>query len=327
MKKIKVTFLGLENSIGSFITGPMDLFYHSGRIWNAINGLAEEPRFDVELVSLDGKPITCHNGIVVNPHRSVFEVKETDLIIISSSSFDIPWTLERYKDTIPFFQDQHSKGVPVASICIGAFLLAETGLLDDKRASTHWGFSNLFEEMYPDVKLERNDTVTDDQNIFTSGGANSGLDLALYLVEKLCGHDTASNLARSFVIEPNRQYQSPFSRFMGRRKHNDDDILHIQKWIESNYNQPFSVTEFSDKLGMSSRNLTRRFSTATGITPVEYIQLTRMEASKIELEKGNHNIQEIALMVGYEDVSFFRKVFKKIVGVSPYQYRQMFKAG
>lgn len=321
----KVTFLGLENSISSFITGPMDLFYHTGRIWNAINGNSEEPVFDAELVSLDGKQITCHNGIVLSPKKSIFDSEKPDLIVISSASFDIEWTLKKYRPVIPFLQEKHGQGIPIASLCIGAFLLADSGLLDGKKASTHWGFCNLFEEMYPNVRLDKRGLISEDSGLFTSGGANSGLDLTLYLIEKFSGHDAAVNLAKSFVLEPNRYWQSPFSKFIGRRNHNDKEIFFAQEWIEKNYTQSQQFNELAEKLGMSQRNLNRRFKEATGISPVDYLQFTRIESAKIYLERGNETVQEITYLVGYEDISFFRKVFKKIAGVSPNQYRQMYR--
>lgn len=322
----KITFLGLENSISSFITGPLDLFYHTGRIWNVINGNQEEPIFETELVSIDGNPITCHNGISIQPKSSIFDSKEPDLIVISSASFDIDWTLKKYKPVFPYLQEHYKKGTPVASLCIGAFLIAEAGLLEEKKASTHWGFCNLFEEMYPRVKLNRQELISEDSGIFTSGGANSGLDLTLYLIEKFSGHNQAVNVAKSFVLEPGRHWQSPFSKFIGRRSHKDKEILIVQEWIESNCNRLLQFNEIAEKLAMSQRTLNRRFKEATGLSPVDYLQNARIESAKIFLETGNETVQEITYLVGYEDISFFRKVFKKITGTSPNQYRQMYKS-
>ncbi|HMV41838.1 MAG TPA: helix-turn-helix domain-containing protein [Leptospiraceae bacterium] len=321
----KITFLGLEDSISSFITGPLDLFYHTGRIWNVINGDKEDPFFEVELVSLDGKKITCQNGITLQPKCSIFDSVEQDLIVISSSSFDIGWTLEKYKPVLPYLRSQFEKGIPVASLCIGAFLIAEAGLLNGRKASTHWGFCNLFEEMYPQVKLCREELISEDTGVFTSGGANSGLDLTLYLIEKFSGHSQAMNVAKSFVLELGRHGQAPFSKFIGRRSHSDKEMLIAQEWIENNCNRLLSFNEISEKLVMSQRTLNRRFKEATGLSPVDYLQNVRIESAKIFLETGNDTVQEIAYLVGYEDISFFRKVFKKITGITPNQYRQMYR--
>jgi transcriptional regulator GlxA family with amidase domain len=204
---------------------------------------------------------------------------------------------------------------------MGAFVLARTGLVDGKQCSTHWAAMEMFKKMYPKVNLVSNKIVTEEDGIYTSGGAYSFLNLMLHLVGKYCGRDAAIYISKYFEIEIDRQDQNQFVIFQGQKEHNDIAIKEAQNFIESNVTDKISVEELAKKSAISSRNFVRRFKKATQNTPLEYIQRVKIEAAKRSLESTQQNVNEVMYQVGYADQKAFRTVFKKYVGLSPVAYK------
>jgi transcriptional regulator GlxA family with amidase domain len=233
--------------------------------------------------------------------------------------------LEKNKDFIPWIVQQYKEGAEVASLCVGAFLLAATGLVDGKKVATHWMAANDFKTHFPQVQLVEHKIITDEHRIYSSGGAFSYLNLILYLVEKYAGRDIAVFMSKAFQIDIQRASQSPFTVFKGQKEHEDEAVKKAQDFIEQNVHEKITVERLADRFAVSRRNLERRFKKATSNTIAEYMQRVKMEAAKMSLESSGDNINEVMYKVGYTDTKAFRTTFKKITGLSPVQYRNKFQ--
>src|SRR5690606_38664382 len=216
------------------------------------------------------------------------------------------------------------KGASLASLCIGAFLLAETGLLNGRKCSTHWAYISEFKERYPQVEVEDGAIITEHDNIFSSGGASSLWNLILYLVEKFADRETAVMISKYFALDMGRESQFQFAIFKGQRNHRDDDIQKVQDYIETYYAHKISVETLATLIHTGRRTFERRFKDATHNTPIEYIQRVRIEAAKKFFEASRRNVSEIMYDVGYTDTKAFRDTFKKITGLTPIEYRNKF---
>jgi transcriptional regulator GlxA family with amidase domain len=314
----------MQNTMAATVTSPMDVFYQAGVMWNFFNGKAVSPCFDVRLVTSNGKPFRCLNGVRLVPDGSIHDVRKTDLIVVSSI-LDIDKVLMRQAEVVDWLKAMHGQGAHIATICSGVFVLAETGLLDGKTATTHWGFAEQFKQRYPQVELKLERLITDEGTLFCSGGFNAGIDLSLYLVEKYCGHEVALQSSKSLISDIGRTTQAPYCMYQFRKDHRDDQILTIQDWIEKNFNQNFNYDCLARKSGMSRRTMERRFKNATGETPLTYQQSIRVEVAKRLLESESRSFDEITYQVGYEDSSTFRKIFSKQTGLVPTEYRKKFQ--
>lgn len=316
-----VTILGLAGTSATIVTGPLDIFIFAGRLWNHFFKEPMTPYFEVEIVTEDGRPVDCTGRVAIQAHRKMSAVAHTDLLIIPSV-ISIEETLARHPTVVPWIQSVYASGADVAAICTGAFVLAETGLLDGKTATTHWGAADLFRQRYPRVNLKPERLITESERLFTSGGSNACFDIALYLVRKYCGDDVARKLAKAFLHDLDRTSQAPWMAFQNREIHNDTAIRKAQEQLENHYARQFDFNTLSRDIGMSRRTFERRFKAATGDSPLQYLHRIRVEAAKQMLESGNLSFDEIVHAVGYEDGSFFRKVFRQNTGLSPKHYRK-----
>ena len=319
----KVTILGLYNTMATTIFGPMDILNQAGRLWNRVCKTPQAPLFDVTIATSDGLPIRSVNNIYIQPHCSIQEVQQTDLIIIASATY-IDKILEKNPELVPWIRGHYQQGAHVASICTGVFLLAETGLLDGKSATLHWGFTEIFSRRYPQVNLRHDRMFIDHGRLYCSAGVSAGMDLTLYLVEKFCGRQAAVESAKTMVLDMGRDLQTPYARFIPPRDHGDVLVIKAQEWMERHQTETVDYERLAGKFRMSRRSLERRFKRATGITPLRYLQQLRVESAKRMLEEGAQTFNEITYKVGYEDISFFRKVFVRLTGLRPKEYQQRF---
>ena len=284
----------------------------------------KSPLFHVQLVGAKKEVKLSNELFSVHPDSLVKDVKKTDLIFIPALSGDMKTALQANKELIPWIVDQYKNGAEVASLCIGAFLLASTGLLHGKKCSTHWKSYNEFREMFPDVELVDGSIITEEHGIYSSGGANSYWNLLLYLVEKYTDRDTAILASKYFQVDIDRESQSAFMLFEGQKGHEDEDILKAQAFIEKNYMEKITVDQLADLLSIGRRSFERRFKKATNNTVVEYIQRVKIEAAKRSFESSRKNINEVMFNVGYTDTKAFRTIFKKITGLTPIEYRNKY---
>src|SRR5258705_4860579 len=284
----------------------------------------KSPLFNVQLVGTRKEIRLGNNLFSVHTDSLIKDVKKTDLIFIPALSGDMKTALQANKELIPWIVDQYKNGAEVASLCIGAFLLASTGLLNGKKCSTHWSSGNEFRNMFPDVDLVDGSIITEEHGLYSSGGANSYWNLLLYLVEKYTNRDTAILASKYFAIDIDRESQSAFMLFQGQKGHEDVEILMAQEFIEKNYQDKITVDQLADKFAIGRRSFERRFKKATNNTVVEYIQRVKIEAAKRSFESSRKNINEVMFDVGYTDTKAFRTIFKKITGLTPIEYRNKY---
>jgi len=298
------------------------------RVFNTVNdicrGQGKEPAFAVEFVGLD-KSVAVQNGeYSVHVNRLISEIDDTDVVIVPALSGDMNNTIELNKDAIPWLKRMHEKGAEMASLCIGAFLLAAAGVLNGKKCSTHWAFYHAFHEKYPDVELVDGAIITDEGKVYSSGGANSIWNLLLYLVEKYTGRDMAILVAKFYAVDIDRENQKAFTIFQGQKSHNDPSILAVQEYIEEKYANSLTIEELADHVNISRRSFERRFKDATDNNVMEYVRRVRVEAAKRSFELTRKNITDVMYDVGYSDTKAFRDVFKKITGLTPIEYRNKY---
>lgn len=297
-------------------------------VFKAVNQFLQasgkSPFFNVQLVGLS-KEIKLGNSLFsVHTAALLKDVKKTDLVIIPALSGDMKMALELNKAMLPWIVEQYRNGAEVASLCLGAFLLASTGLLDGKKCSTHWNSANEFRTMFPRVDLVDGKIITAEQGLYTSGGANSYWNLLLYLVEKYTDRNTAILASKFFAVDIDRDSQSSFMIFHGQKEHEDKAIIKVQEFIEANYNEKLMVDNLADLVAVGRRSFERRFKKATNNSVVEYIQRVKMEAAKRGFESSQKNINEVIFDVGYTDTKAFRTIFKKITGLTPAAYRNKY---
>jgi transcriptional regulator GlxA family with amidase domain len=252
------------------------------------------------------------------------DVGKTDLIFVPTTGLSVDDVVERNASIVPWLQRRSTRGVAIASVCSGVGLVAAAGLLDGKRATTHWGLAERFREKYPRVNWMPELMVTEDHGFYCGGGVNASLDLSLYLVERFCGHEIAMQTSKALLIETPRAWQSGFAIVPLKTDHTDDNISSAQEWMHKNFAKTFSLEEPAHRVGMSARNFVRRFKEATGDSPLTYLQKLRIAAAKRMLESNHRSMQEISEAVGYQDHVFFRTLFQRHTGVSPSAYRERF---
>jgi transcriptional regulator GlxA family with amidase domain len=318
----KVTILALNDAMSASLMGPMDILSQAGFTYNHLTGVEPSPFFEVKIASMDGGPVRCFNDAKIYPHCGIDDVRETDLLIIPSFlDFD---ALITNREAADWVEEQHHKGATVGAICGGTFLLAQTGLLDGKTATTHWGFAKAFRKRYPQIILLPEQLITDEGTLLCSGGCNSYVDLSVYLIERFCGRNVALQCSKTMLHDFARASQTPYIVFQHNRDHGDEQILAAQKRIEENYADGLNPEALARQYGMSRRTFERRFKKATGHTPGYYLQRTRVEAAKHMLETGLQTLDEISYNVGYEDTSYFKRVFVRHAGLTPSEYKSKF---
>jgi transcriptional regulator GlxA family with amidase domain len=284
----------------------------------------KKPVFDVEYVGLTEYVSASGGEYMIRTNRLLKDVSETDLLIIPPTFGNTDRGIDANREAIPYFRKLRQKGSSLASLCAGAFLLAETGLLSGRKCSTHWAHINDFKERYPQVEIEDGAVITEHDGIYTSGGANSLWNLLLYLVEKYADRETAVMISKYFAIDIGRESQSHFAIFRGQKKHGDPDIQKVQDYIEKKYEERITIEDLANLLHVGRRTFERRFKEATNNTPIEYLQRVRMEAAKKHFEISRKNVADVMYDVGYTDTKAFRDIFKKITGLTPIEYRNRF---
>jgi transcriptional regulator GlxA family with amidase domain len=316
-----VSILVPESAVLAAIDDPRHVFSQV----NSFYKQAGKPDvFDIKFIGLS-KEIKLHDSaFTVHTDLLLDEVETTDLIFIPAFVGDLRTALEMNKDFIPWLVKHREKGAEIVSLCVGAFLLAKTGLLDGKKCSTHWRAADEFRQMYPGVDLVTDKIITEDGGIYTSGGATSYYNLLIYLVEKFTNRETAIRTAKVFAIDIERDSQSSFIIFKGQNQHSDEVVKKAQDFIENNYQDKITIDELSSQVALGRRSLERRFKEATNNTVAEYVQRVKVEAAKKCFETTRKNITEVMYDVGYSDTKAFRGTFKKITGMTPVDYRKRY---
>lgn len=298
------------------------------RLFNTANRFLEasgkEAFFDVEFVGLE-RHIQAQDGeYTIATSKLVSDVKSTDMVIIPALYGDLDNALKLNEDAIPWIVEMYNNGSEVASLCLGAYLLADTGLIDGKRCSTHWAYYDDFRKRFPSIEVVDGAIITDEGRIYSSGGANSIWNMLLYVLEKQTSRDIAILAAKYFAIDIDRDNQNAFTIFRAQKDHRDKEILKAQHFIEENYIDRITIDVLADNVNVSRRSFERRFKSATNNTVSQYIQRVRIESAKRTFEASLKNVNEVMFDVGYTDTKSFREVFKRITGLTPVEYRNKY---
>ncbi len=318
---INISILVPETAVIEAIADPHYMFRMVNEYFESTR---RKPKFNIQLVGLKRDVKLNSSLYTVHPDKLIKEVSKTDLIFIPALSGDLRTALQLNKKFVPWIIDQYEKGAELASLCIGSFLLASTGLLNGKKCSSHWNTANEFRQMFPEVELVDGSIMTEEKGIYSSGGANSYWTLLLYLVEKYTDRDTAILASKIFAVDIDRDSQAAFMMFEGQKNHDDKEILKAQKFIEGNFTERISVDDLAERVSLGRRSFERRFKKATNNSVLEYIQRIKIEAAKRSFESSRKNINEVMFDVGYTDTKAFRSVFRKVTGLSPVEYKNKY---
>lgn len=319
MKKISVYVP--EHAVIEAVTPAYRLFRTAN---DFLSSSGKRPLFDVEYVGMKSAVEANDGEYAIKTDRQLKDTGHTDLLVLPALYGDVDSAIKANAKAIPWIQQMYANGSEVASLCTGAFLLGETGLVNGKKCSTHWAYYNQFRERFPEVEMVDGSVITDEGRLYSSGGANSLWNLLLYLLEKYTDRSIAILASKYFAIDINRNSQAAFTIFTGQKDHSDMEILQAQDFIEKSYPDRITVHELADKVSVSRRSFERRFKQATNNTPIEYMQRVRIEAAKRSFESSRKNVTEVMYNVGYSDTKAFRDVFKKITGLTPIEYRNKY---
>ncbi len=320
---MKFTFLITEDCFSSGIVGLLDTF-GVANLWHQKLTGCRENRFEVELVSVDGEPVISNGCIELRVHKTITEADNTEYIILPPV-WPSPKMGRQLTDTVRNWLVRNKKAaVPIAAVCTGSFLLAETGLLDGHLATTNWQFARKFQHMFPKVILKPEMILTEEDGLICTGAATAYLNLSLSLIHRYGSEDLAKVCAKALLIDPNRTSQAPYFLERHKVKHNDKAILKAQQFMENNYGEVKTINEIASYVGISSRHFKRRFKQATGDSPLTYLQNIRINLAKKKLESTLDSIEEITQQIGYENAGTFRRLFKNRTSLSPREYRDKF---
>ena len=317
----QVAILATDHTISSTLTQAKDFFYMASLNTGRQQGLGLAPGFDTLIVSTDGKPVTSFSGDPIIAQASIDEI-EPQLIILPAFWADFDSLQQSYPQLLPWLRQQYQRGVLIGAVATGAFWLAAAGLLDGKEATTYWRFHDEFARRFPAVDLRRDKHLTDAGQSLCAAGISSGRDLFVHLAERLCSPEVSRTLARDVFYEVQRSYTPGVIGFGGQKMHQDMAILQIQQWLEQHFAEKFRFEDVASRHGMSIRNFMRRFHQATGDKPLHYLQRLRIEMAKTLLVTGNQSIKTISYDIGYDDASFFARLFRQHTGLSPNAFRR-----
>lgn len=320
----RVVVLGFDGALASAITGVVDLFAMAGVSWNRIQQQDVQRLFKVSIASPDGQPIRCINGLELQAHRSYQEIQTADIVVVPTIAAPIQDVLQQNPELIRFLKSAHADSTLIAGNCTGNFFLAEAGILDNRVATTHWGFQDIFRKHYPQVKLNADLMISRDQNIYCAGGGLAWFDLGLHLIERFYGFEVAMQSAKSFVIDYRRDSQLSYSLLKIGQPHHDELVQNVQNWLEQHFHESFSLDDIATRFNVTTRTLIRHFKQALDLPPNQYLQAIRIEAARKRLEETDQAVDVIMQNIGYQDPSSFRRLFHRKTGLTPLEYRRRF---
>lgn len=327
---VRVAMLAFPESTASVLYGMYDLFLSAGRDWGLIETGRPGPMLLHPVVaSRHAAPLMISNGVTVRPDYTLDDAPAPDLVCIPEVAVPPGGSLDRFDVEVEWLRRCHAQGATIATACSGAMLLAQTGLLDGRDATTHWAYCDAMRQRHPKIRVhpQRALVVTGEgQRLVMAGGGTSWLDLAIYLISRFASLEVAMQTARVNLVAWHDVGQQPFARLARSRQSEDAVIARCQTWIAHNYGAPAPVAAMVRMSGLPERSFKRRFHQATGMSPLEYVHTLRLEEAKQMLESGEAPIEEIANGVGYEDAGFFGRLFRRHVALTPAQYRKRFGA-
>jgi transcriptional regulator GlxA family with amidase domain len=325
-RQVHVSLLAIPEAVISTLSGIYD-------VMNAFEMMdvpgVEAPPFHIEIVGEAAGPLRLASGVPIDVQRAIGEVAATDIIIVPSVLLPPNgWTKDRYPALIDWLQAMHRRGALLCSACSGLFLLAETGLFDGKASTVHFGYARAFAAAYPQIPIhpERVLMISGPrEELISSGASMTWHDLVLYLIARHAGVTAAQTVARFFALQWHQDGLAPYIVFEGRSDHGDGEIEKAQQWLSANFSVASPVEEMLRRSSLPERTFKRRFTNATGLPPIAYVQRLRIEDAKRRLERTDVSIDEISWQVGYEEAAFFRRLFKRTTGLTPGAYRKRFR--
>ncbi|MGN8224312.1 GlxA family transcriptional regulator [Gracilimonas sp. BCB1] len=321
---LDVAVIFLEGGTPSTAVTPVEILSSAGFLYENLQGKEGKRKFNVRTASLTGESVQTLSTLKLDPEYSVDEIDSPDLMVVSAGGGDLDTECRRNAQLPSLLQKAYENGTSIAGVCSGVVQLAEAKLLDGRPATTHWALVDECRKRYPKVDWQPERYITENDRVFCSGGVYSGVDLCLYLVEKYCGHQVAMQTARALLVRTPRVWQAGYTAETPQINHEDDEIRDLQQWLFKSYAENIKVADLASRANMSQRNFMRRFKAATGETPINYVQRLRIKAARHLLENDLKTVREVCREVGYEDVNFFRKLFKRFTGLTPTTYRDRF---
>jgi transcriptional regulator GlxA family with amidase domain len=327
---VEVLIVAVPETAGSALYGMVDVLLAAGNIWQTLarTGSPRSP-FRVRILSTTGEPFCCGNGIPVRPDCAVADDPEGGILVLPELWLGPDEHLKgRYPELMDWIRRRYRAGSSIYSACSGAVMLAETGLLDGCEATSHWGYQDLFRTSYPQVRFrpEPNLAFADAAGrIVTAGGTTSWHDLAIHIISRHCSPGEALRIAQVYLLKWHGEGQLPYATLVRRNPHADSVVRACEDWLGEHFRDHGAVQRVVERAKIPERTLKRRFRAATGATLIEYLQNLRVEEAKRLLESGQMPVDEISAEAGYEDPSFFRRLFKRRTGLTPSQYRRMFQ--
>lgn len=313
-----------EGCLFSSVTTLLDTFSIANLWHQKLSPKETSPLFEARILTTDGLPVTAYGGIGIQPDGSINQVKQTDCIVISPflpNITPLPANLDTLFQWIKTFRQQ---GTSIAAVCTGAFILAEMGLLDHKKATTNWQYAGMFQKRYPKVLLRPEFMMTEDDGIICTGAVTAVYNLGLHFIKIFGSRKLASACSKALLVDPNRNSQTPYTISAPLKSHGDSQVLKAQHLIETNYAKIETIDAIAKDVGISPRHFKRRFKKATNELPLKYLQRVRVDAAKEKLETTKAAIDEITWAVGYQDISSFCRLFKQHTKISPGAYRDKF---
>lgn len=325
-RPLDVTIVLFGDGPTSTAVMPAEIFFSAGRLWNVLSGEPAVPGFRVRTVTVDGQPVRSPYGFTMAPDSAIDAVERTDIIIVPTSGLELDQKLVENAALLPWLRRHHDDGALIAGICMGSAYLAAAGLLDGRIATTHWAVCADMIRRFPDVDWRPDYFVTEDARILCSGGVGSAMDISLYLVEKFCGHEVALQTSKALLIPMPRLHrqQKGYAVLPLSRAHDNKRVREIELYLQQNLHRDIATPQLAELYCGTERTFARHFQAATGRMPAAYLQALRIEAAKGMLERQGDSVQTIAAAVGYNDVAFFRSLFKRATGMTPGQYRAEF---
>jgi transcriptional regulator GlxA family with amidase domain len=326
-RSLHVSIVALPDAVISTLAGLYDVL--NGAMMMGSSGSRPGRSFKAEIVGELEGPLQLASGVPITVQRTIDAITSTDIIIVPSVLLGPSgWRKNRYSRLLSWAMKMHERGAILCSACSGIFLLAETGLFDGKDATVHFGYARIFAELYPSVSVHPERvlvTAGRRDELVSSGASNTWHDLALYLIARFAGATTAQDIARQFALQWHQDGLTPFMVFEGRSDHGDAEIQAAQKWLAGHFSVAAPVEEMIKRSKLAERTFKRRFVAATGLAPIAYVQRLRIEDAKRRLERTDASIEEISWRVGYEDPAFFRRLFRRAIGMTPGTYRKRFQ--
>ena len=328
-RPLHVSLVAIPDAVISTLSGIYDVLGSFRMLGQIEPALPTQPPFTVEIVAAERGSVALASGLPVEAQLGIAEVPATDIVIVPSVLLGPDgWKTGRYPQIVDWAKRMHTDGALLCSACSGVFLLAETGLFDDQEATVHWAYADQFARAFPRVPLRPERVLMVSglrEELITSGASMTWHDLVLYLIVRHVGATAAQTVARSFALQWHHDGLAPYIVFQGRTDHGDAVVAAMQSWLASHFSVASPVDEMVQRSGLAERTFKRRFTEATGFAPIEYVQRLRIEDAKRRLERTSTAADEIGWKVGYEDGAFFRRLFKRLTGMTPGAYRRRFQ--